>query len=1412
MAKEKNVMKITENNEHLLDVFSNDFYLELGTIGYDAINALLKKKPVDYSDLSYFDIVKKGIGSMNCASNELTSKLPFLHFNNMVSRNKGYQLVITYGLLLQRKGYKETFAPIILIPVKMHFDGDDITFQMVGKPFTNPYLKTERFEKRFDFYNNDKLMSILSLDKYIFNLVKHHTNNVRLENYLTFVEVKNPEVQLHHELFKLDNNLGSKLTSRYSVDGNNDNYTITPLDRTQRTAVAIASNGNSFALTGYNGTGKTNTLINIASDAMKRGKRVLYVSNNDNTLKTVYDTFEENNLEHMLSVFTKPFSSINERSHETKKGQILDQLLKDEILEKYNEISQYENLLTVKKKNYFMIDVMDNLVLSFPQTNLFSETIMKPAYRLYKHEVNEVLKALEIVDNNNDKIESFINSNFINIPITHQIKSAVEPMQLIEKIYINYCILREEKNILEKKYGFNTIKNYAHFRNQNLNYSRINKNDVPTSWYTQIKEDVEIKDAFPSFAKALRTLPKIKKEVEISNKLYTSIRERYDIENQQFDVKAAIKDITSDYFTMDDIKDIDNVLRDYRKISNEFEKAKEYCKELEVDFGKLKTRLDLNIKLSDTQLINEVLDFIYVFDKGYFSRAWCNYNNLETLYDKMSSIEKILDEYQECLEVYNKYFDNLENLDLNIAIIEKKNKEENSKYRGKLTSELLTKFNFIRQYIMKVPQMKKNYKDITYADYKYKVHISEVFRQFIDKLNAISDEKTRLHIEDAFLDLRGSGIVDLLSIAKAFRKAWLNVHVSYDFFDHYKLVEKADNAVEKVREIRTATLYFDKVVNWQNKMHMLLINHDYEVLFEAYQTLDTSSDYLTTMINKINGNENYKLLYEKHFKGEHTNTDELEILINNYQLYINLFTKAQSLVNTFEEKFNNEVIIHINNSEKVIQEIETLFQEYVKMFKTSVSKFYYDGFKTVISNFKVLLESREELETYLTITDQLKVLLKYKLYALNDYIVYNDKEKFKDRFKYSYFKNLYDEFISENPEFEKIKNYEKLLDNIMFLEKDLHDSNVEVIKISHTRGYRTGKARHMNYNQYVVKNTGSKMLFLTDTRTANLFLDMELFDLVLIDDAHLLHANEYYKVVDCKQVIIAGMEQLQTSVANNLLTRVRTTSIIPLKYRYLKTPLNLLTQYEDLKGRFYSEVEDNKGIKISKENYNSLILKLYRENNDNKINFFTSSYKKMHNIFQTIGNVLYDKGSSIYEISRYFNDNLNVSDLQTGYVIESDYNILDLSSYNHIDDEFISVSMIDALLSCKKELIIIDNNNILSKEDNSHFIQEVKKVVNHELPKFYVQKDSIVEKISRSLVRYRIKTIGTYLPINLVVEYENKYFGIVIFENPGSTEFSIMNEYREITSSDFPISIVWLSDLVNDFHKTIQRIVMEIRS
>ena len=340
----KNSAKISITNDHLSDIFSKNLYLELGSIEYDPFHDLLNKKLVDFKELSYFDITNKGIGSMKCSSDELSYMLPFLNFNNLVNKNKSYQLVITYGLLLRRNGYKENFTPIILIPVKMYCEDGTILFQMVNKPLVNPYIRGEKVPKRFDFLNN-------------------HTANVRSESYLTVINVLEPEINLHHELFKLDGKPGSKVVDRYSVTNENDYYNITPLDKTQRNALAMASNGNSFSITGHEGTGKTTVLANIAADAIKKGKRVLYISNNDNTLQKVYDIFEANDLNVFVSLLNQSFNKVNVKDFEAKKVQVVEGVLKDDLNEKYNEIDELANQFACKKQNYLLIEILKELVL-----------------------------------------------------------------------------------------------------------------------------------------------------------------------------------------------------------------------------------------------------------------------------------------------------------------------------------------------------------------------------------------------------------------------------------------------------------------------------------------------------------------------------------------------------------------------------------------------------------------------------------------------------------------------------------------------------------------------------------------------------------------------------------------------------------------------------------------------------------------------------------------------------------------------------------------------------------------------------------------------------------------------------------------------------------------------------------------
>lgn len=1414
MANEfKNKIRLAKDNDHLLDIFTDDYYLELGTIEYDVISNLLKGKLVEYTDIAYYDITKHGIGSMESNSKEMQYKLPFMHFYNIVSKNKSCILVITYGLLLQRKGYKETFVPMILIPVKMYLENDTIYFQMVSKPIENPYIKHERQEFRTDIYNKEKMDDIYLMDRYVMSFVKHQTSNVRLENYLTFVKTEQPEVQIHHEMFKLENVYGSSLTEKYSIEGKFANYNITALDQSQRNAVAIASKGNSFAITGYEGCGKTTTLINIASDAIKNGKRVLYVSNNDSTLSKVYETFKSKNLDSFVTSFSKPFFMVNEKNHEYKRGQVLDYVLKKELLDKYEEIEKYEKKLSTKIRNFPLIEIMNELILTPKPQSVFSEKIMKDSYCLYKYEINEIIQALRVIDEKMPKIGSFKDSHFTNIPITHQIVDINQPMHLIQNVYVNYSVLQKERLILEKDFGITNIVNYARFKNLISYYTKLNKTIVPTSWYQEFIEDNDTKTAFKNFNEAKKVFVRLKGEIEHYQNTLKEIKSIYSINKYNFDVEKAIDDITSDIFQKSDIKAIDQVLKDYIRLTEEAIKAKDLCNYLESIFGKMKSKLGYSLLLNDTKDIDEVNEYVNVFSKGYFSKAWLDFSKSEGILNKMIMIENTLDQYEESINVYSKYFDSLSSLDNNISVLEKKNHDQSSKYKHVTIGKLLPHLYFIRKTNLKVSQLKKEYKDLTYAEYKYKVHISDIYKELIVKHDAITNLKVRDQVDKSLQDLRSSGIVDIIEVIKLYQDTMSSINRLYNYFLDYKLVSNSEDTIKKLEEIRKVNNYMNTVSNWQKEMSKFLMIPQKQILFNTYLYFEQKEKELNNVNNSINNNKSYKFLFEKLFQGEQSKPNEIANIINDFEIYLTIFKNPRSLVQSFDNETDKNILVHIKNADETINDIDDDFLGYIKLFKDSVSKYYYDDLTTVINNFKTLLESRDELRLYLEISNQMKIILKYKLNDLNNYIIQNDKERVTNRFKYSYFNHIYNEYVKENPEILSVLEYNKSLEKITHLENDLIDSNVEILKLSNSRRFKTGKAKNMNFNQYIIKNRGSKLLFLSDTNIVNLFLDMTLFDLVLIDDAQLLNANEYYKAIKCGQVVIAGTEQLQTSISNSLISRIRHNAIMPLKYRYTRTPLELLKRMKNIKGRFYSDVKMNNGVSVCKDNYNSLIAKLIKNNNEVKINFFTSSLAKAHNIYQVIGNILYDKGMSASDISNFFEERLNICDLKTGYSIEADYNILDLSTYHDVDDEYISYNMADLLISCGSKLIILDSKNLLNKaEKNKKFVELVINILEEEQPSLTYLPQTLQDKISRSLRKSQIKTVGSYYPLSLVLEYDDKYYGLMIIENPDCTEFTVINEYREFKSNDFPISFVWLSDLVEDFGKAMQKVVKEITS
>ncbi len=1415
MANEsRNRLWLTKQNQHLADIFFDDCYLELGNISFDALNELLKKKLVHYQKLSYFKIIESGIGSFNVTNPVARKLLPFLHFYNLATKNKATQLVITYGILVRRKGYKETFIPMILIPVNLYFYKNEIYFQMVSRPMENPLLKADR-KLDTEFIPEEKLDSVYELDNFCMSYVKHQTINVRLESYLSFINTRQQEIQLSHEKFSLESMNIEGIYNHYAINTNNDTYMITPLNQQQRYAVERAHCGNSFAITGYEGSGKTTTLISIASDAIYNGKRVMYISNSNETLDFVYDVFREKNLEAYVASFQQPFEKLYEKYHEVKKEQILDRILKAELAKKYQDVSRYENLLSKRILNFPFIEILKELIIckDLYQGENFNDKILERCNLLYRHEINEVLNSLKVIDLEMPRLISFKESHFINIPVNHQLKSTEQPINLLTNIHDAYVLLEKDKKLLEKKYGFHEIFNYARFKNIIIDFRNINRNDIPKSWLIyQDSDDIHI--SLNNFGRAKNLFDIYKNEVYEYQELEFYLNKRYDLEKvKKTNIKKMMNKLFGAYFTSNDEKAINYLLNEdiniYNKIRN-MDAGKIY--DSFYQFNKL---LNLNINLNDDQSINEVLDFLELLGRGLYSKNWLDIKNNKKLHDKIASLETYLDHYYSALDIYQSCFDSLDNIDEAIKILLKKQKNDGSMsyYKKMDINVLLQEVIFVKENKVHIPKLLKEYQEVSYMPYEHRMSILLNFDEFIIRFNNIKDTKMQERISDVIINATNTNILDIMKATNSFKSLFTNSLKTFDFLEKHQLLTSSQSIEEKVVAISNIMNYIEDIIRLNHQMKELLRDNKEIVTFDTFIILQNKYSALNDIHMKIENNTTYKYLYGDIYMDYTLSVPHIGRLLNDFELYVDLFKNAKSLCNSFEDSINKKIDDHFSKSEIIINEINDYFKLYCKIFKDSVSKYYYDSFSVVIAYFDSLKNAEEQLDAYLIITDQMKVLIKYKLYALNGYIIEHNNEQFTARFRYGYYKTIYEKFIKDYPELLNTKEFEKLLEETMFLESDLLESNVEMLRMKRNNRFSLNNFSNLNYNQFIVRSSGLKQLILSDTQIVNNFVNIDFFDLIIIDDAHRLHANEYGKAILGKQVIIAGMEQQHASVSKSLISRIRPNNIMNFKYRFVKTPFTLLQQMNNIRGRFYSQVSKNDGIIILNHSYTSIINDIFKENKNARVNFFTASINKMHAVITNISQIIFPEESNKKVIWDFFTKQFNICDLQAlygGYFLDADYNILDLESYAKIEDEYASANMADALLVCRKKLIIIDYKHLVTSENPANFVKQIKQVIDKTTLSYNFDFNDITNKMAIAFENYNIKSFGAYGNFSLIINYNNYYFGIMILEDPYKTEFAILNEYREFKTSEFPTLIIWITDLIIDFDATIKRVVKEI--
>ncbi len=488
-------------------------------------------------------------------------------------------------------------SPLVLVPVKIEQQGFDSPFKLniedydllLNETLIKKIDTDFKLDFEFEFNSDDDTKQI---DEY-FNKIKNQFRDQRWnidpiiklglfsfskismvkdieeneKSILTNPIIKALSGEANSEFLSLLNYDDQELDSRMNPE---EMYQVYDADISQEKAIQAAIDGKSFVLQGPPGTGKSQTITNIISELMSRGKKVLFVAEKKAALDVVYANLEKQELHR----YALPL-------HNNKAN-------KKELIKELN--TELENRQTIKKYSQDKLEeLFQNLTLSKNKLNRYAEIltkkqipINKSLYEIYGFYFKYKVKSSKVYFNIDlDTIYDYFNENGL-------------------KDYIGTL-----KNDFDSFNYFPSHSIWWNASNLNYGYSQLdelkNKIRLLRSSFDQLNNDFseiidfidmdttpyeEIINAIPELLKLITTKPAIRFEIPASKDLQSDINELENYLNAIDEYQNSDRFINSHYepIIMDVIQ-YEDILTALKKItlvqksfSNSYKKIKKAIK------------------------------------------------------------------------------------------------------------------------------------------------------------------------------------------------------------------------------------------------------------------------------------------------------------------------------------------------------------------------------------------------------------------------------------------------------------------------------------------------------------------------------------------------------------------------------------------------------------------------------------------------------------------------------------------------------------------------------------------------------------------------------------------------------------------------------------------------------------------
>lgn len=1423
--KIKNEQKyyIQSRNLHLMNVLERDYYIELGSIYMNKLQRILKGDKTNLIDIVDLELLSEGVGKITADPiADVYYQLNYLI--NLRLKNSTCKFMLTAGTVkyLDDSGC-EKYAPVVLIP--FDFDYQHLDILISGTPIINPllvrhmskYLVTNKLsEKRFaETYKNVRINSIYDIDKICIEVSKDLDSPVEPINYFTIAFVEYPDIVLEKDYMSIDRSINEMTELAIMEKYYKEIKGVLPTNINQKYVILKASDGDKFAVNGKLGSGKTYTILNIIADQITKGKRILYVNQDLDNIIDIEKNLSYIGLLNQTYNLTKNLREIENgviTSEDVDISDVSPTIIQDifklpQIFQKrvhgYNIRTIFEKLAILKRENK-----------NIKRINL--ET------KLEYHEANQILEELESVEKSLAEIDLYANNIWHRLQISHNNISKDEIINRIKEL----SRVHEELN----KYLAKHVKKY------NLK--------MPNNISEMYKEILDVY----SFA-TVRPLAKWKQE-STRREILKHLREIQGLVDINYAVNQYYQAHINKTYTSGRMQEIFNTITaKHIKVDENYESQDAIFVNKLIAFNsklsQLIAQIDENVsgmdtirkKLLELFSLNSVNNHIYNFftsfnafltnNKQYVEiyEAYINTQSIFTKYaDEIVEAIKKINELEAFLPLYVNHF-NIINLDDIATCMTKRNPDK-----------ALTSFVNTRN----VKKDNKNTKEITdnlkvYYDAKKKVsdnlttlfnreHFTENFiasfinfYQFASGLNVY--EKTYFK---SFLDNLSQNntydtyINEVKNCLNAFKDEGYRITSICTELLTYGVNISNENVFEKVNKLKEYNRYFKQVNILKEEIKGIYKDLEVVTYKDLVELIKCDEQYQQVQETLQDRAADYKKTIGKYYNGLDTIINEVGITIAHYEDFLKCLNNPAMVDELFEPKLFDELLADTRKLDNIYSQWSAAYRTFSVCFKGSQPEMLTNSFNINTKLFKQFIDKSNQIEPILNINSLTEGFLEYGLKDLYEGI---RSCKYgigiSKNFIYSVLYNNYEEVLKLYPELKDMNHFTNDMNDyiryeIAYCQKNLLALSKYSLETDKNIIYNHG-IEFNNYNKVVKVMNKYAKIFLSDLDIFNSNLNLESFDLVILDDVHLSSSNKYNRLCECKQVIAFGDKTFQTSVSNALMKRLGDICTVTYKRRYISSDAKSNNTWDYDNQYVYSYA--NKYNIIMSESFDAFmndIFEKFKKDTTHIINIlvgseetrreiYTAIVRKLTNAFtvEEIINILCYK---IRILNAFTEGNRYVNDI---YIYFEDFKDVELSERERIFKNFIAAHN-------SINIYYIQHKLDVENQKTKSMIQETigKPIFNVGEP------TGIVALLKNDLITNGLKIDNGFGCFDLIIK-GSKPTGIMIIGKDNDNLVTFVDDYKyyhdEYAKRGWNILKIYILDLFDNYDKAIKTIVKEVQ-